>query len=156
MFYLQFQNFKIVKFQWERTDNRMFKIFIWSRYTIRFCRESVEKDLSIFLDKIFHLNIGGWLRLEWEKLENWLYKRFVEFVKVNIQTCLGFVSLIASALTKLFDPVLVPNLMEHTTYPTHEINVICNLFSDKYTRFENLFQKQELEEHYRKWVDFHV
>lgn len=114
------------------------------------------KDLPIFSDKIIHLNIGGRLRLEWEKLKNWIYKRFVEFVKSKIQTCLDFVYPIVAALTKLFNPVLVPHLMNHTTYLTHEINVIYNLFCDKCLMFKNSFQKQELQEFITEWVDFYV
>ena len=114
------------------------------------------KDLPIFWDKIIHLNIGERLSLEWEKLENWIYKRSVEFVKSDIQTCFGFVSPIVAALTKLFNPALLPNLMNHTTYLTHEINVIYNLLCDEYTRFENSFQKQELEEHITESVNFYM
>ena len=104
------------------------------------------KDLPIFSNKIIHLNIGGQLKLEWQKVENWIYKRFVELTKSNIETCLGFVSPIV-VVKELFNIVFVPNLMNHTTNLTHEINVIHNLFCDEYT---------ELEEYCREWFNFYV
>ena len=105
------------------------------------------KDLPIFSDKIIHLNIGGQLKLEWQKVENWIYKRFVELTKSNIETCLRFVSPIVAVVTELFNLVFVPNLMKHTTNLTHEINVRRNLFCDEYT---------ELEEYCREWFNFYV
>ena len=105
------------------------------------------KDLPIFSNKIIHLNIGGQLKLEWQKVENWIHKRFVELTKSNIETCLRFVSPIVAVVTELFNLVFVPNLMKHTTNLTQEINVRRNLFCDEYT---------ELEEYCREWFNFYV
>lgn len=101
------------------------------------------KDLPIFLDKISHLDIGGrrvlrW-RLDWEELENQICKKFILCIKSNIQTHLGCVTPIVTALTKFFNHVFVPNL-NHRTYLTHKFNVICNHFCNKYVGFEKPFQ----------------
>lgn len=105
--------------------------------------ENHLKDLPIFLDKISHLDIGGrrvlrW-RLDWEELENQIYKKFILCIKSNIQTHLGCVTPIVTALTKFFNHVFVPNL-NHRTYLTHKFNVICNHFCNKYVGFEKPFQ----------------
>ena len=75
-------------------------------------------------------------------------------VKSNIQTRLGCATAIVTALSKFFNPVLAPNLINYTTYLTYELNVIYNHFCNEYMRFEIPFQKQESGEYRREWVNF--
>ena len=99
-------------------------MFIWSRYFTRTWRDSLGRSNLFFLDKISHVNIGGWQvlrgRLDWEELENQIYRKFVECLKSNIQTCLVCITLTVAALTKLFNPVLVPTreIIQHLTLKT--------------------------------------
>ena len=90
-------------------------------------------NLPSFLEKISHLDIGGRRelrgRLDWEELQNRIYKRFVTSVKHNIENHLGCVSPLIKALTNFFNPVLVPNLLNHSTYLNREISILfVNIF----------------------------
>lgn len=92
-------------------------------------------------------------RLDWKELEYEIYNRFARSVKSNIQTCLGCVSPIVTALTIFFNLVLVSNLINHITYIIHE-NVICKHFCNEFPGFGKPFLQQELEESRREWINF--
>lgn len=75
-------------------------------------------------------------------------------MKQNIKTCFVCVSPIVTPLTISFNLLLALNLINNITCFTHEINVICKHFCNKFSRIWKPFLHQELEEYYRERVTF--